>query len=191
MPQKVILIAITASMGLAGCNSTTGGSGGFSSSGGTDILTRYNNLSTIDTTEFTPNATVATMNGTARYSGVGNFTNGTGVFSAYLGAIDLDVEFASGDMTGSVTDFAEYVFSLTGYTLGTDINGSLALTGTLAADNQSLTDGFAGRAVGSLDGVDLAMDMDGNLLGSNGDGMVLYFTDDVIFGAGGVGFAAQ
>ena len=178
-------------LALSACNPTTTGgtTGNFGTT--TDLLSRYNNLSTINTTEFTPNADISAMTATASYSGVGNFSNGSSVFNMFLGAIDLDVAFGTGDITGTVGDFAEYNFSGTGYTLGVGTPGSLAITGNLGTDNESFTDGLTGRATGSLDGVSLAMDMDGNLLGTDADGMVLYFDDDVIFGAMGTGFAAK
>ncbi len=136
--------------------------------------------------------------GSATYRGVANFNladgsdadftaAANGDFSnlpAYLGALRVNVNFGNDSLSGNVTNFTNYN--------QTPVNGRLDLSNGRLTDNNTgrIGDGLEAIASGQIAGRSLIMDVEGNVIGRNGEGIALYF-DDRSSLAGGVGVAAR
>ncbi len=110
---------------------------------------------------------------------------------AYLGTLDMDVNFNSDTLSGSAGNFVEYFSLVASPTTGSNAPGSLTISGNLTGSNETLTSGISGTAVGSVDGTALNMNMTGNLTGLGAEGMMLWFNDTITFGNGGIALATQ
>lgn len=170
-----------AAMALAAsaCTPVTSGSGST-----TSLLNDYKAFQAMATGNFTSNSAISDQTGTAQYSGVSEIRNGTGFTNAFLGTFAAKIDFGTDQFDGTVSDFKEFPVAGTSRTIGNDVAGSLALDGTLSANNASLEAGLDGTAVGSVDGQNLSMTIVGNVLGSDASQLYMRFT-----GGGGSGEA--
>jgi hypothetical protein len=106
--------------------------------------------------------------------------------SAYIGALEVNVDFAANTLDGSIENFAEYsVSGLTG------VSGSVDITnGVLTGNNTGIGDGLTAEADGTIDGQAVDWGVTGHFSGDNGEFVGLYF-EGAGFGEGGVGVAAR
>lgn len=163
------------------------GGGMTSTSGLEGYAAQFANLSALDTTLFTPEANLPTTS--ANYSGVANISVGGSATSlnAYLGELNVSVDFAGDTLSGSIDNFANY----TGGSVTTPVDGMVTISnGNLTGNNTGIGDGLTAEADGTIDGHSVDMDVEGHFFDSTGDGLALYF-DGAAFGDGGVGLATR
>ena len=169
-----IVAGVCAVAVLAGCG---GGGGGNSPEA---FAARFAALQS-DPTIISPtsNATVAAQSGTSNYAGVINISTDNPSdpdgASFYYGNIAVGVNFNSGDLSGSANGFQQYFSEIASAQTGSAVPGSLTISGSLEADNESQGDGITGIAAGSIDGFDVSYTMDGNITGVSANGMTLGF----------------
>lgn len=166
-----------------------GGGGG----GGGISLADYASLNAAtDLNEFSSNAVVNSATDTLTYNGFVNIGPDTGgsVLVGYIGRLNLDVNFATDAITGDATGFGRWTD--TGPSgVAPAVTGQLDINGTLTGTNETLGDGLIGTAIGTVDGYDFNMTMDGNILGATSrSGVVLYLNNIGDLG-GGVGIATR
>ena len=157
--------------------------GGGSSGGSTaNYATQLANLQAGDILVFTPEPDLPT--GSATYEGVASFNlGGSSSIAGYYGALEVDVSFNAGTLTGQVTNLAD--FNQDAVSGRVDITGG-SLTGT----NSGIGNGLTASAGGTIDGNPVLMDVTGHFFGDNGEGIALYF-DEIGSLGGGVGLAAR
>ena len=108
----------------------------------------------------------------------------------FVGNLDLTVDFAEDTIDGSATNFGEWTSASPSGSIPS-VSGSLDIDGTLTAVNDDgLGDGMDGTAVGTVGGYDFNMTFDGNVLGADRSGVVLYF-DNIADLGGGVGIGVR
>lgn len=176
-----VSLLVGSALSLSACGG--GGGGGIS-------LQDYANLNaTTDLSEFTSDAVVNTATDRLTYSGFVNIGPDTEDLVGYVGRLGLTVDFDSDEISGAATNFGRWTdASPTG--VAPAVSGRLDIDGTLSGSNETLTDGITGTAVGTVDGYAFNMEMDGNILGTNRSGVVLYF-DNIGDLGGGVGIATR
>ena len=162
--------------------------------GGTISLQDFASINaSTDISEFTDNAVVNASTDTLSYSGfvnIGPDTRPSSELVGFVGNLDLDVNFALDTITGDATNFGRYTsVSATGNLPA--VSGSLDIDGTLTGTNETLSDGLVGTAVGTVDGYDFNMTMDGNILGQPSRGGVVLYFDNIGDLGGGVGIAVR
>jgi len=183
MKFKALLMAATFGA-LSACGG--GGSGGLT-------FADYANLSAAtDLNDLTPDATVNGASDTLNYSGFVNIGPDTGgsTLVGYIGNLDVAVDFGADTVDGSATNFGEWTAASPSGAVPA-VSGSLDINGALTTVNDdSLGAGMNGTAVGTVDGYNFNMTFDGNVLGADRSGVVLYF-DNIGDLGGGVGIAVR
>ena len=192
--KKQSLTALGLILGLSAC-----GGGGFGGLAGyAEAFGEFNG----DPTLVSPvaDATLNTFNSAVNYDGVVNIgtdsdTNPAGAAS-YYGSLDVTVNFSNATtndaINGTAGDFVQFFSEIASPKTGESVPGSITITGALTGSNQTgLGDGLVGTATGSIDGIDVAYDLDGNITGVGGNGLVLYFDGSNADSTGGVGFAVD
>lgn len=185
-PIFVTLLSLTA---LAACG---GGSGGAPSI--QDIGTRYAALAN-DPTLVSPTAqaTVDGLSGSATYVGFVNVsterTSNPAGSTAYYGDLSVGVDLGGGAVSGTAGNFVQYFSEIASSKTGSGVSGSLTISGALGADNENSGDGVTGTASGSIDGLAVTFDVEGNITGVSGNGMTLNFDGPGL--SGGVGLAVR
>ncbi|MDD9979570.1 MAG: hypothetical protein OXQ30_17845, partial [Boseongicola sp.] len=115
--------------------------------------------------------------------------------ASYYGNLDMAVNFNSSTTTdaisGTAGNFVQFFSTIASPKTGSSVSGSLALSGNLTGTNESFTDGLAGTATGTIDGISVSYTLDGNINGLTGNGVSLYFSGANAVSTGGVGLAVQ
>ena len=175
---------ILALSGLAAtaCTPVTSGGGGAT----TDLLSDYKTLKTTDITDLTPVSAIGST-GSASFSGVAQVARGTFSDGVYIGALDVDVAFSNGTLSGSLNSFQELETSGSTSTLGPEVNGTVDISGAIDSNNSIPRGGISGTATGDLDGKTIDSDFDGNFIGSTGSTLLFYFSG----GLAGSGYAVE
>ena len=173
-----------AAIGAASLLSACGGGGGIS-------LADYATLNAAtDLNEFSSNAVVNSATDTLNYAGFVNIGPDTPTLVGYIGRLDVSVNFATDAISGDATNFGRWTDAGPSG-VAPAVSGSLDIAGTLTGTNETLTDGLTGTAIGTVDGHNFNMTMDGNILGATSrSGVVLYF-DNIGDLGGGVGIATR
>ncbi len=179
-----------AALGAVTLLSACGGGGG---GGGTISIQELAILEgSADRSNFESDLVVNTASDTLNYVGFVNIGPDTDPISdpvAYVGRLSLTVDFATDAVSGTASNFGDFLnFNLDG-TLPS-VPGSLALNGTLTGDNQSIGSGIDGTATGTVGGYDLDMTLEGNILGDDTRSGVALWFDGTGF-EGGVGLAVR
>lgn len=181
----ISLIAVGAMSALSAC----GGGGG----GGGISLADYASLNAAtDLNEFAQNTIVNNATDTLNYSGFVNIGPDTGgsALVGFIGELSVAVNFDTDNVSGGVSNFGRWT-DAGASGVAPPVSGSLAINGALTGTNETLSDGISGTAVGTVDGYNFNMIMDGNILGSTSrSGVVLYF-DNIGDLGGGVGIATR
>ncbi len=177
------LVAIAAISTLSACG---GGGGGIS-------LADYAALNAAtDLNEFAQNTVVNNATDTLNYSGFVNIGPDTGgaALVGFIGELSVGVNFNTDVVSGDVTNFGRWTDAGPSG-VAPAVAGNLAINGALTGTNETLSDGIAGTAVGTVDGYNFNMTVDGNILGATSrSGVVLYF-DNIGDLGGGVGIATR
>lgn len=171
-----LLVAAVGLLGACG-----GGGGGGSSAAGADAFAaRFAELNG-DPTLVSPTmqTTVDALSGSATYEGILNVSlddpsNPAGS-TGYYGNIAVGVDFDDNSISGEAGDFVQYFSEIASSQTGSAVSGSLDITGDLLPANESAGGGIMGEATGSIDGYDVAYDVEGNITGVSGNGMTLSF----------------
>ena len=146
----------------------------------------------------TADVDVNARNATANYSGiinVGKDVPGDPAGArAYYGNLNMQVDFSNAttadSVSGTANGFVQYFSEVASADTGSSVPGSLSISGNLTGDNTSgIGSGIDASATGSLDGTNVAYDVDGNIMGIGANGMSLFFSGTNPESTGGVGFA--
>ena len=162
--------AAIATLSACGGGSTGGGVG--------DYASQFATLRAGDLATITPEVDLPTGAATYDYDGVASFNLSSGSsLIVYYGALAVDVSFSADTLSGQVTNLAD---------INQDaVSGRVDITaGVLTGTNTGLGDGLSAIADGTIDGIDVSMDVTGHFFGDNGEGMALYFEE---FGGSGIG----
>lgn len=162
-----VLLGLTAACG------GSGGSGGGGGGGGAfDPQAELQNLAGVN-----PSATLQRNlpSGRAQYNGVGSFNFSdpqNAQLIGYYGDLTIDVDFASGNLSGEVDRLVDFQRNA--------VSGRVDIgNGRLSGENTAgIGGGLSARATGRIDGEPLSMEVTGNVIGDNGEGLALYFADD-------------
>lgn len=185
---RSIFLALLSFSALSACGG--GGGGG----GIEDFATRYAALAG-DPTLVSPTmqSTVDNLPGSATYAGIVNVSTERAANPAgstfYYGDLSIGVNFDSGTLNGNAGNFVQYFSEIASDKTGSGVSGSLAITGVLGANNESLGDGLSGTATGSIDNVPVTYTVEGNITGVSGNAMSLDFDGPGL--SGGIGLAVR
>ena len=199
MRRSHILLALCGATGLTACGGGGSDDGGFGKFTGAISMEEYAAFSMANDYEamgFTPTDTVNAASNKASYSGIVNVGNGAGE-QFYLGGLALTADFAANTVEGSAGNFTRHDI-LGGFGPGepplystASVAGSFDIDATITTANDvGIGSGIVGGASGTVEGVAVAYDVEGNFIGDGMEGIALWFDGDTL-GEGGVGVAAR
>ena len=193
--SRIFLVGVSA-VSLTACGGS--GAGGGSQGALNAFAAEYASLSSNATlSSLSANTTVNARNSAATYDGVVNIgtdaaANPAGAAS-YYGDLSVTVNFTNASTTdalsGTAGNFVQYDSANASPKTGFGVSGSMTLTGALTGTNESLGNGLAGTASGSIDGISVSYTFDGNINGGAGQGVSLFFDPANADSGSGTGLA--